>query len=167
MNDAKKDESNEMQTHVSGGNVTGRQRLVGTWTFVSCVARSSDGGTSHPWGEDSFGYLTYTPDGHVFVSRMSAALRARGPELPPSSAESVQAAAEGFESYCGKYDVEDDRVIHAVELCSTPAFCGTKQTRHFVVEGDTLSLTTAPVVEDGVSHVAHLVWRRASPSVSA
>lgn len=137
------------------------ERFVGTWTLVSCVAKSSDGETSYPWGRDSIGYLSYTADGYVFVSRMSAALRARGSELEPGSQEEALAAAEGFESYCGTYAISGDTVKHAIDLCSTPAFAGTAQTRHFAFDGDTLSLTTAPVVADGVTHTAYLVWRRA------
>lgn len=132
--------------------------FVGTWRFVSCVARTSTGETNYPWGQDSIGFLTYTADGYVFVSRMSASL------LSLNSEEESNAAliAEHFESYVGKYETTNDTVTHTIEICSSPEFAGTKQVRTFEFHGDELHLTTAPVSFDGITHTASLVWRRAT-----
>jgi hypothetical protein len=116
-------------------------RLVGTWSFVSCVAQTSTGESSNPWGHNSTGFLNYTPDGYVFVTRMSDS---------------------DFESYCGKYTITDDTVVHHIDLCSMPAFVGTQQKRYFEIKNDELQLTTEPVLADGVTHTAFLVWKRAS-----
>lgn len=115
--------------------------LIGTWSFVSCVAKTSTGERSYPWGQDSTGFISYTPDGFVFVTRMSAS---------------------DFESYCGRYTVSNNSVIHHVDLCSIKDFVGTNQKRYFEINNNELQLTTEPVIADGVTHTAFLVWKRAS-----
>lgn len=121
--------------------------LVGTWSLVSCVAKTSAGDVSYPWGKNSHGLLSYTDDGYVFVTHMSM---------------DQEQSTSGFESYCGKYVVDDNAVTHHIELCSMPAFLGSQQKRFFMINDDELSLTTEPVVADGVSHTAFLVWRKTS-----
>jgi len=44
--------------------------LVGTWKLLSWENRSADGEISYPFGEDAVGYLTYNPDGYMFVAMM-------------------------------------------------------------------------------------------------
>jgi hypothetical protein len=115
--------------------------LVGTWSFVSCVAKTSTGESSYPWGHESTGFLSYTADGYVFVTRMSAS---------------------DFESYCGKYTIGDDNsVVHHIELCSMPTFVGTQQKRYFEINNNELQLTTEPVLAGNITHTAFLVWKRA------
>ena len=118
-----------------------KNQLVGTWNFVSCVAQTSTGETHYPWGHDAKGFLSYTPEGYVFVTSMNATT---------------------FESYCGTYAIEDNSVTHNIDLCSNRAFNGTSQKRFFSLNGDELSLTTAPINVDGVTHSANLMWRRVS-----
>jgi Lipocalin-like domain len=134
------------------------QIFVGTWRFVSCIARTSTGQIDHPWGKDSIGYLTYTADGYVFVSRMSASILSLSGEVESNAA----AIVENFEAYVGRYETTSDTVTHAIEICSSPEFVGTKQVRFFAFHGDELHLTTAPVIFDGITHTASLVWRRAA-----
>jgi Lipocalin-like domain len=136
------------------------QAFVGTWRFVSCVARTSTGETNYPWGKDSIGYLTYTTDGYVFVSRMSASILSLSSEVESNAA----AIAENFEAYVGKYETTSETVTHTIEICSSPEFAGSKQVRFFAFHGDELHLTTAPVTFDGITHTASLVWRRATSS---
>lgn len=115
-------------------------RLIGTWSFVSCVARTSTGVSTYPWGHDSRGFLSYTSDGFVFVTRMGAV---------------------EFESYCGKYTITNNTVVHSIDLCSTRDFVGTQQRRSFEINNNELRLTTEPVLADGITHTAYLVWKRA------
>ncbi|WP_158683030.1 lipocalin-like domain-containing protein [Shewanella sp. WE21] len=140
-----------------------QEKLIGTWEFVSCVAKTSTGEVNYPWGQDSSGLLTYTADGYVFVSRMSVALKEAASKLVPGSQEEALAVVAGFEAYSGKYTVKDNLVTHHVQMCSTPVHCGTEQSRYFEFNGDEISLTTKPVEFEGVTHTAYLVWRRVQP----
>lgn len=121
-------------------NITDTE-LTGTWSFVSCVAKTSTGEVTYPWGQNSTGLLSYTPDGYVFVSRMSTS---------------------DFESYCGKYSIEDNTVTHHIDICSMPVFVGTEQKRFFAINNDQLELKIGPIEQDGISHEALLVWKRAA-----
>jgi hypothetical protein len=64
-------------------------------------------------------------------------------------------------SYCGKYEYLGDRVIHKIEAAFFPNRVGTEQTRFVHLEGDTLTLTTPPMVLAGVLRTGRIVWRRA------
>ena len=137
--------------------------LIGTWTLVSCIGKSSEGEECYPCGHNPAGLLTYTSDGYVFVSRMTKALLDARGDLVPGSIEEAKAVAAGFEAYSGTYTVSGNMVTHNIELCSSPIFCGTKQNRFFELHNNELSLTTQPVVVDGITHSALLVWRKEMP----
>ena len=47
-----------------------RDQLVGTWRLQVFERHAADGSVSFPMGSDVAGYLTYSPDGYVFVSMM-------------------------------------------------------------------------------------------------
>ena len=118
-------------------------KLVGTWTFVSCIAETCTKEISYPWGHDSSGLLSYTTDGFVFVTRMSSS---------------------DFESYCGKYSITNNTVTHHIEFCSMRDFIGTQQKRSFELHNNNneLHLKIGPVEAHNTTHTVLLVWKRVS-----
>jgi hypothetical protein len=105
-----------------------------------------DGKIVKHWGENSQGYLVYTPDGHVvvqfdardrpalFVSRIG-----RGPVL----AETTEAdTALDFAGYCGTFEVRDSQLIHNCEFHVAPGWDGRAEARAFALDGDRLTLGT-------------------------
>lgn len=71
------------------------------------------------------------------------------------------AAADTYLSYCGRYEVRPDKVIHHVEVSLFPNWIGMDQERFFEFDGDRLSLSTPPFLVSGKQQSARLIWERA------
>lgn len=138
------------------------EHLLGTWRLVSWVLTDSTGKQTTPAGPDPEGLLTYTADGFMF-----ATLAAKGRE-PFAGADPLggtpdecQRAMATCHSYCGRYRLDGDTVVHAVEMALFPNMVGTEQRRFLRIDGDRIVLRTPPMTRKGSSGVAELVWRRA------
>ena len=134
--------------------------LVGTWRLVSHVYTSEDGDTVHPWG-DAGGYIMYGADGYmsVVISDRDRPNFASG-DVKGGTIEERAAAASSYVSYCGRYELKEDHVVHHIEAALFPNRVGTQQVRYFTLAGDTLSLRTAPMLVEGKVRVGELVWER-------
>ena len=139
-----------------------RDQIAGTWRLVNYEARGIDGSINYPLGRDAVGYLIYTDDGFMSVAMMAAGRQsyAKDDLLGGSNAERL-AAADGVFSYCGLYGMEDDSILHHVEVASFPNRVGTSQRRFFRLDGDRLFLTTPPMLISGREMVGHILWERA------
>jgi hypothetical protein len=66
-------------------------------------------------------------------------------------------------AYTGRFTVEGDSFVTAIDAASIPAWVGTPQTRQFVIDGDRLTIRTASGPHPafpGVDVVGLLEWRR-------
>lgn len=135
--------------------------LAGTWRLVRWENRSADGRITYPLGEDAEGLLVYGDDGYMFVAVMRARRAPFGAgDLLGGSLEEKAQAAETYVSYCGRYEVSDEGVVHHVELSLFPNWIGAEQERLIEIEGDLLTLRTRPMLLEGAQQTAHLVWKR-------
>jgi hypothetical protein len=82
-------------------------------------------------------------------------------DLLGGTAEEKAKAAEEYVSYCGRYEFEGETVIHHVELSLFPNWVGADQERLVEIDGDRLTLSTRPLLLDGIEQTAYLVWKRA------
>ncbi len=136
--------------------------LIGTWQLVSLESQSSAGGISYPLGEHPYGLLLYSS------KRMSAhMMRPDRPafasgDIRRGTPEEVKAAFEGFVAYCGTYSIDEQRgtVTHHVEASLLPNWVGTDQQRFFTLTGRRLTLRTPPLLVNGQTVTATLVWER-------
>jgi hypothetical protein len=140
-------------------------RLPGAWDLRSFTVAYSDGRPStHPYGPDARGRIVYTDDGFVSAV-LSRAHRSGAHDL-----ETARRAAEhdkarwfdGYLSYTGRWRLEDDEVVHTLDLALLPAAAGTEVRRQatFAPDGSlTLSYTRTPA--SGVTRTFRLVWERA------
>jgi hypothetical protein len=135
--------------------------LIGTWRLISWENRSADGRITYPLGEDAVGYISYTQDGYVFVAMMrhDRAEFAAG-DLLRASAEEKAHAAETYMTYCGRYEFHGDTVVHHVELSLFPNWVGVDQERLVEVTGNRLTVSTLPMLLDGIQQSGHLIWER-------
>lgn len=112
-------------------------------------------------GPEVTGLLTYTQDGYMFAM-LAAPDRApfAGPDPLGGSPEEAHRAMSTCHSYCGRWRLDGDSVVHTVEMALYPNMVGTEQVRHFRFEGDRVTLRTPPMTRKGASGIAELVWRR-------
>src|SRR5689334_15277316 len=112
--------------------------FVGTWKLVS-VEPGQAGGLNTP----REGRITYTADG-----RMSVAIQPIGRASLPNasvrdaSSEQLRATVDGYTSYCGRYTVYPDRVVHHVEISLVPNRVGTDLVRYYDLQDNRVTLRT-------------------------
>ena len=135
--------------------------FVGTWRLVSCELRKMDGHASYPFGLAPVGYIMYNEDGYMSVVIMSANRpKFAVGDIRGGTIEEKVAAADTYISYCGRYEIQGDNVIHHIEVSFFPNWIGVDQERIFEFDGDKLSLSTPPFQIEGVQQTAHLIWER-------
>ena len=138
------------------------QKLIGTWRLVSWD-RIEDGGKRIPaLGPGADGLITYTTDGFMFGMLMAPNRKQfAGTDPFGGTAEECGQAMSTALAYCGRYRIDGDCVVHTVEMSMYPNWVGTEQRRAYRFDGDRVVLRTVrPIVRNGVSWVAELVWRR-------
>lgn len=138
--------------------------LVGVWNLRSFTVQFSDGRPAvHPYGEAATGRIVYTVDG--FVSAVLSGRRtAVGGDLETARRASVSDKAAWFDSYLsysGRWHLEDNEVVHAIDTALVPAVVGTEVRRRVTQteDGVTLSYTRTPA--SGVVRTFILSWERA------
>jgi hypothetical protein len=137
--------------------------LVGTWRLRSWRNVAADGDVVEPLGADPVGYIFYNHDGYMSVEIM-AADRApyRDGDVFGGSPQERSDAITTYLSYSGPFEVlaGEDTVVHHIEVSSYPNWIGKPQVRFATLGGNTLVLSTKPMVFQGVERRAELVWER-------
>lgn len=136
--------------------------LVGAWDLVDWRIEYDDGRPStHPFGTDATGQITYTADG-----RMSAVIQQAGrqplgaPSPRQAPAEACRAAYTSFFCYAGSWSLDGECVVHHLTLALNPAMLGSEQRRLARLEGETLELSAAEPIASGVTRTHRIRWRR-------
>lgn len=125
--------------------------LVGTWELVSYYDIDEQGVTSEgPLGDAPRGLLIYGAHGYMSVSMM----RTDG-----------ATGATPFMGYAGTWRRTGAEVVHAISVCSNPAWARTEQVRQMSLNGDVLTLIGAAQV-GGRTQRRVLTWRRGRPPES-
>ena len=137
-------------------------RFLGTWRLVSWAIPDDGGAPRHPLGADAKGLLSYAPDGYMFAALMAAGRpRFLGGDPLGGTAEECEAAMHSYHTYCGRYRLEKDAVVHTVEFCLFPNMIGQEQVRYYRFDNNgRLLLSTPPLLRKGLSGVAQLMWER-------
>jgi len=111
-------------------------QLLGTWKLISFQVAREDNGERHDVYDPH-------PRGFLIVSerRFTAFLTAGDQHLHADRA----VLFDRMMAYSGVYRVEADKIIVAVDIAWHPSWLGTEQTRFFKLDGDKLSIISAPV----------------------
>ena len=82
-------------------------------------------------------------------------------DIVPTDEEGVELIGS-MVAYAGTFSLGDGVVVHHIDTSWNQAWTGTDQIRHFVLEGDTLTITTAPYKSylDGTLGRSILVWTK-------
>ncbi len=102
-----------------------RAELVGAWALESWKIVDADGAEEQPFGPHPVGYIIYSPDGFMSSGFMP-------PDRKPFAAADILggtpdekcAAVETYISYCGRYEVQGDRVYHHIHASLFPNWRG-------------------------------------------
>lgn len=140
------------------------QQVLGTWKLVSFELRNEVGEINYPYGQDAIGILIYTADGYMSVTIMSKNRSCfTSGDLIKGNSDEKCAAIDTYLSYCGRYEVHADRIIHYPETSLFPNWVSVPQERLLHLVGNQLTLSTSPTWIGGQRQVACLTWRRSHP----
>jgi hypothetical protein len=135
--------------------------VLGTWRLQSYVREVLETGERYnQFGDDPDGYIGYSPDG-----RMYAIFTRKDRQTP---ADAVPTDEEGVKllgtmvAYAGTFTLEAEKVTHHIDISWNQAWTGTDQVRFYKLDGETLSITTAPYKSyfDGKEGRSILVWKK-------
>src|SRR5262245_27583207 len=126
----------------SSAGTANENPIVGTWKIQSLVREViATGERLNELGEKPSGYISYQPDGRMFV-----VLVGDNRAKPAASAPTDEEKAKLFGTlvaYSGAYVVEGDKVTHKIDVSWNQSWTGGEQVRFFKVDGRTLTITTA------------------------
>lgn len=139
--------------------------LIGSWRLISFELHDEDGTVSRPWGDDVTGINTYTADGYLseqFGSAHRPALT--HDDWVSATPEEIDRAARHYFAYAGTYELDGQTITYHLEESLMPNWIGKTERRFWSVTGDTLTITTPPLLVAGKMQVSTLIWRRAERS---
>ena len=142
----------------------GDNPLVGTWKLKSYVREvAATGERYNERGEHPNGYLGYSADGRMYAI-ITWDGRAKPRDLVPTNDERIE-LHRTLVSYAGTYTMDADKVIHHVDISWNETWTGTDQVRFYKLEGNTLTITSAPARSpaDGREGRSILVWEKVAP----
>jgi hypothetical protein len=135
--------------------------VIGTWKLLSYVREvlGSDE-RFNQFGDDPAGYLGYSQDGRMYAIFVRQH-RITPSDVVPTDEEGVKLLGT-MVAYAGSFTLHDDRVVHHIDVSWNQAWTGTDQTRYYKLEGDILTITTAPYrsYQDGRQGRSVLVWKK-------
>ena len=82
------------------------------------------------------------------------------PQMQTLPVEERAQAFTTFNAYARTYRLSGNTVIHQIEIASIPNRVGTTLVRTFTLSESRLTLSTPPVLSNGVETVFELVWER-------
>jgi hypothetical protein len=140
--------------------------IIGTWRLVSYVAEDDRGGAvTYPLGRDAVGLIMYTNDGYMSAQLMRPDRPTYDqPDTAGATTAQAAAAAAGYLSYSGPYDVDESTnvVQHHVAVSLLPNWLETIQLRHGTLEDNRLTLVAEQRLAASTVR-STLVWARAAP----
>jgi hypothetical protein len=137
--------------------------ILGPWKLTSMTATSRQGDVNYPLGESPCGMILYDASRYMsFTAMRPGRPRFASGDLASGTPEEIAAAFDGFEAYCGTYEVNLEKgvVTHHVETHRFPNWEGSDQVRFFQLSERRLAIDTAPILFDGTEWVIHVVFER-------
>ena len=138
--------------------------LIGTWRLESFTSEVLATGEKHDdFGPHPTGYLGYGADGRMYAI-LAMDNRVKPRNTIPTDEEKIRLFGSVI-AYAGTYTVDAEKVVHHVDVSWNERFTGTDLVRFYKLDGDTLTITTAPAksVIDGKEGRTVLVWKRVRP----
>lgn len=138
-------------------------QIIGRWDIVSWLQLYEDGRRQAPLGDNLEGFIRYVEDGDMvcMIANADQPQFTSGGQWNAGEAERARAYSSML-AYAGKWRIEGETVVHAVEQSLFPNWKGGDQRRHVRLDGDTLYIEAH--LEQGTpeARTAQLKWRRAA-----
>ena len=137
--------------------------ISGTWHLTSFEQINiNTKQKSYPLGKNPVGLLIYTDDGNMSVNMMSSdRKRFSKNDIMSGKDDEIISAYKTYNSYSGKYEIINNKIIHKILVASFPNYVGTEQVRYFRLEDkNTLILETPEILVDNDIQVAYITWKR-------
>ena len=85
-------------------------------------------------------------------------------DMEHGTTEELAAAAAGYLAYSGPFYVDEEAATlrHHMAVSLFPNWIGDTQERFVELDGDTLTIFTAPVIVEGIELTPRLIWKRAT-----
>jgi hypothetical protein len=133
-----------VRTAQSGKPGRDAQRFLGAWRVVSVTDTRLDG-TVVPdlyLGAHPAGIFVYEATGYMCIGAMNSD-RAKWADESSGTPAELANAAEGFDSYCGTYEIDEERktVTHHVRVALVPNDVATDLVRSYEFSGNQLKLS--------------------------
>lgn len=154
----------EKKRHGDSGP-TVREDLIGTWRLVRWENIIAGELYDSVLGPRPQGQIIYTADGYMSAILSSAGRVPLGAAtLHQATTEERAAAAAGYLSYGGTWELTDEVAVHHCTLSLFPNWVGTDLIRQVEWEDGRLVLVATVNRPDGATAVNKLVWERAEPT---
>jgi len=142
-----------------------RKKFIGVWTLVYYKILKEDGTLfSYPYTKHCKGHIIYSKEGRMSALLMDPSRPTfQVPHTWKGTAEEMKKAFRGYTSYSGKFDVEDNKVIHHVDMSLFPNWIGTDLVRTFEFSSDERELLLSTELFDtgkGLKLQHVLLWER-------
>jgi hypothetical protein len=141
-----------------------KDRLLGAWSLVSLHVKWADGRFTYLLGENATGFICYDPSGFFSAQLM----RQNRPlfvsnDMQRGEPIEINQAFEGYIAYWGRYEVneETETVNYLPEGSLFPNWIGTVQPRKIEFEEGQITLSSQPMVINGLEGVGVVQWQRA------
>ncbi len=133
------------------------QSPVGTWKLLSYeIVDTVTGDRRLPFGPDPLGRIMLDASGRM-MGILTPSCRAT-----PAAVEDKAAAFDAMFAYSGHYRLEGDAFVTSVDVAWFQPWVGSEQRRAFRVEGNTMTIVSAPVRSPAFDNpvIGTLVWTR-------
>ncbi|HCL56320.1 MAG TPA: hypothetical protein DHW82_04845 [Spirochaetia bacterium] len=135
------------------------EELTGTWKLVSFDLKTKTGEAYPLYGKTPDGYLIYDKNG-IMSGMMSKHDRPKisTDDLMHLPEKDKQILSDGFYAYSGKYEIQENKILHHVEVSFVPNLVGTVEVRFYEFSQNQLTLTTPPTVMNNMEFYFCIVW---------
>jgi len=114
--------------------------LVGSWRLISAQSSIADGGKIQvSLMQNPKGYLILTPQG-----RMMTVATFGDRKKIYASQDDFRQLLTTMTAYTGRYRIEGSDFVTMVDVSWYEVWTGTEQRRHYKIEGDKLTIVSAP-----------------------
>ncbi|MEO1288607.1 MAG: lipocalin-like domain-containing protein [Chloroflexota bacterium] len=137
--------------------MTIQEALIGTWRLISQETEFADGSREFARGENPDGILMYDALGNMSVHLV----RSDDPLILHTDLTQFDTAMGQYHGYFGTYEINETEqiVYHNIVGSAFPLYRGTRQVRHFRLEGNRLYLSSGATIA-GDDTKRFLIWEK-------